>query len=249
MPVFRILCYTGITLVRPGGNREMTRAKRWAAVLLTLALLAGGGVFLWRSGFFAALTSTQAMQDYIEHFSPFGQCIFFVVQLLSVILAPIPSNITALAGAVLFGMWQSFFLTYAAVLAGSCVVFGLARTLGRPFADRVVSRKVSEKYLGIIHAKQDVFLLLVFLLPFFPDDVICILAGLTKISPLRFLVIAAISRPWGLLVSCAVGSATVTIPIWGMVLLGAAGVALLVVGLKFGDTWEQAILKKFRHKQ
>ena len=46
MPVFQILCYTGITLVRPGGNREMTRAKRWAAVLLTLALLAGGGVFL-----------------------------------------------------------------------------------------------------------------------------------------------------------------------------------------------------------
>ena len=246
MPVFRILCYTGITLVRPGGNREMTRAKRWAAVLLTLALLAGGGVFLWRSGFFAALTSTQAMQDYIEHFSPFGQCIFFVVQLLSVILAPIPSNITALAGAVLFGMWQSFFLTYAAVLAGSCVVFGLARALGRPFADRVVSRKISEKYLGIIHAKQDVFLLLVFLLPFFPDDVICILAGLTKISPLRFLVIVVISRPWGLLVSCLIGGGAAALPLWAMALLAAAGAACFAVCLRYGDRWEARILERLK---
>lgn len=204
---------------------------------------------MWRTGFFAALSSSASMESYINRFSPFGQCFFFLIQLLSVILAPIPSNITALAGAVLFGLWQAFFLTYAAVILGSFLVFCLARVLGRPFADKLAGRKLSEKYLDVIRAKQDIFLILAFLLPFFPDDLLCILAGLTKLPPLRFLVIALAARPWGLLAACAVGSATVSVPIWGMILLGLGGFALLVVCLKFGDRWEQKLLNQIKKKR
>ena len=224
----------------------MSKHRRWVYVLLTVLLLGGGALFLWRTGFFDAMSSLEAMQDYISRFSPFGQCFFFLIQLLSVVLAPIPSNITALAGAVLFGLWQSFFLTYGAVALGSFLVFYLARILGRPFADKLVSRKLSDKYLDVVRAKQDVFLLLVFLLPFFPDDLLCILAGLTEMRPLRFLIIVLIARPWGLLVACAVGSASIAIPLWAMALLGLGGIALLVLGLKFGDRIEQLLLNKFK---
>lgn len=224
----------------------VSKGKRWLFALLAVLLIGGGGLFLWRTGFFDALSSAQAMECYINRFSPFGQCFYFLLQLLSVIIAPIPSNITALAGAVLFGMWQSFFLTYAAVILGSFLMFSLARVLGRSFADRLISKKVSDKYLEVVRAKQDIFLLLAFLLPFFPDDLLCILAGLTNIRPLRFFIIALAVRPWGLLAACAVGSATVSIPIWGMVLLGVAGIALFVVCLKFGDRWEQKLLNKIK---
>lgn len=226
----------------------MTKRLQWISAVLVLLLLCGGGLFLWKTGFFSALSSFSAMEAYIDHFSPYGQVFFFLIQLLSVILAPIPSNVTALAGGVLFGMWQSFFLTFGAILLGSFLLFYLARILGRPFADKLVSRKLSDKYLELIRSKQDVFLLLVFLFPFFPDDLICILAGLTTIRPLRFFIIALIARPWGLLVSCAVGSATVSVPLWGMILLGALGITVLVLGLKFGDRWEQVLLQKMKRK-
>ena len=75
-----------------------TTGRKWAAVLAVLVLLAGGGVLLWRSGFFAAMTSVDAFQTYIEGFTPFSQPIYFGVQLFSVLLAPIPSNLTAAAG-------------------------------------------------------------------------------------------------------------------------------------------------------
>ena len=148
----------------------MTKRKTWIFALLTILLIGGGGLCLWRTGFFEALSSAASMERSISRFSPFGQCFFFLIQLLSVVLAPIPSNITALAGALLFGMWQSFFLTYAAVALGSFLVFYLARILGRPFADKLVSRKLSEKYLDVIRAKQDIFLILAFLLPFFSSS-------------------------------------------------------------------------------
>lgn len=226
----------------------MTKRAQWIFAVITLIILGGIGLFLWKTGFFSALPSSVSIQAYINRFSPFGQCFFFLIQLMSVVFAPIPSNITALAGAVLFGLWESFLLTYAAVIIGSLLVFSLARILGRFFTDRVVSKRISEKYLNVIQSKQDIFLILVFLLPFFPDDLICILAGLTKIRPLHFFVIALIARPWGLLVASAVGSAAVSIPLWGMILLGICGAALLIIGLKYGDIWEQKLINKFKRK-
>ncbi len=140
----------------------------------------------------------------------------------------------------------SFFITFGAVALGSVAVFALARGLGRGFVDRLVSRKVSEKYLDVIRRKRDVFLVLAFLFPFFPDDVLCILAGLTDISFKRFVVLVLLARPWGLLVSCAVGGSVVTIPWWGMALLGVAGLAVFLLSMKYGDRVEEAILSRLK---
>ena len=133
-----------------------------------LALLAGGGWFLYSTGFFQAASSLEGLRTYISRFAPFSYLFFFLVQFLSVVLAPIPSNITAAAGGVLFGTWPAFLLTFGAVATGSVLVFWLARVLGRDFADRIVSQKLSEKYQTILRAKAPVFLTLAFLFPFFP---------------------------------------------------------------------------------
>ena len=215
-------------------------------LLAVLAVLAACIWGLYRTGFFQAVRSEADLEAYIQGFAPWSHLAYFGIQLASVIVAPIPSNVTAVVGAALFGFWPSFLLTFGAVAAGSLIVFALARGLGRGFVDRLVSRKVSEKYLDVIRRKRDVFLALAFLFPFFPDDVLCILAGLTDISFKRFAVLVLVTRPWGLLVSCAVGSSVVTIPWWGMALLGVAGLAVFLLSMKYGDRVEEAILEKLK---
>ncbi|WP_130871198.1 TVP38/TMEM64 family protein [Intestinimonas massiliensis (ex Afouda et al. 2020)] len=222
------------------------KRKGWLVLLAVVLLLLGSGTLLWRSGFFDALTSQQAMRDYIQRFAPYTHLCFFLIQFLSVLLAPIPSNITALAGGVLFGTWVSFLLTWAAVVLGSVLVFLLARYLGQSFVDRMVSQSVTGRYLEIIRRKQDVFLALVFLFPFFPDDLICILAGLTTIPFRRFLIIALLTRPWGLLVACALGGSALSIPLWAMALLAVGGIAVFLVCLKYGDRWENWLLERLK---
>lgn len=220
----------------------MKQAGKYLSLAAVLVLCLGGGLFLWQSGFFAATSSQEAMQAYIQRFAPYSHLCFFLVQLLSVVLAPIPSNITALVGGVMFGTWISFFLTFTAVLLGSVVVFVLARNLGQSFVSRVVGERVSAKYLDVIHAKTDVFLVLAFLFPFFPDDLLCILAGLTSISLRRFFFIVLFTRPWGLLFASALGGASFSMPVWGMALIGAAGAALFLLGMRYGDRIEGMIL-------
>lgn len=223
--------------------------SRWFLALAAGLLCAGGGVFLWRSGFFAAATSQEALRAYIQQFAPYSHLCFFLLQLLSVVLAPIPSNVTALAGGVLFGTLPAFLMTYAAVALGSVLVFALARGLGREAVNRFVGRKVSEKYREVIQSKTDIFLILAFLFPFFPDDVLCILAGLTNIPLGRFAVIVLAARPWGLLVASALGGASLSLPWWGMALIGVCGVILFLLGIKYGDRVEESVLRHLRRKR
>ena len=221
--------------------------KKWPVILLlVLLLLAGGGYLLWRSGLFAAFASLEAMQDYIGRFAPYSHLVYFLIQLLSVILAPIPSNVTALAGGLLFGTWPAFLLTWGAVVLGSVIVFAVARRLGRDFVERVVSRSVIGRYLDVIQRKQDTFLILAFLFPFFPDDVLCILAGLTTMPFRRFLLIALFTRPWGLLAASALGGSTLSLPLPVMLLLAAVGIGVFLVCMKYGDRWEEALMERFR---
>ncbi len=213
----------------------------WAATVL---LLAGTLLALWGTGFFEAAASPGAMEEYIDRCAPWSHLAYFGIQLASVIIAPIPSNITAAAAGWLFGVLPAFLLTWGAVAAGSVLVFALARGLGQEFVRRLVGERSSGRYLEIIRRKRDVFLFVAFLFPFFPDDVLCILAGLTDIPLRRFVLIVVLARPWGLLAACAVGGNAVRLPLPAMIALGALGLAVMVLTLKYGDRAETAILRR-----
>lgn len=224
-----------------GNHLKWKRTAAWTAVLLLFLFLCWG---LWVTGFFQVAHSPQGMQDYIGQFAPYSHAVFFLLQLVSVIVAPIPSNLTTVAGGLLFGCWAAFLITAAAVVLGSALVFLFSRSLGQSFARRFVSGRTWERYGEIIRRKRDVFLFLAFLFPFFPDDLLCIMAGLTDIPFRRFLLLVILGRPWGLLVSAAVGSSVVSIPWWGMVLLGMGGLAVFLLTLRYGDRAEGAIIRR-----
>ena len=226
-------------------NKRVSATKKKAFIwTVSLLLLAGGGWFLYRTGFFQAASSLEALRAYILRFAPFSHLIFFLLQLLSVVLAPIPSNITAAAGGALFGTWPAFLLTFAAVVTGSLMTFSMARALGRDFAGRLVSEKLSEKYQDVLRVKGPVFLTLAFLFPFFPDDMLCILAGLTGLPLRRFALIVVLARPWGLLFASALGGSALRLPLWAMIPIGLAGLALFLLGMRYGDRVEKNLLQR-----
>lgn len=194
-----------------------------------LAALIGLVIYVASSGILENMTSVEAFQKYIRSFGAKSNITFFIIQFISVVLAPIPSNVSAAAGGAIFGMWNAFFISTAAILCGSIVVFLLARKLGKPFADRFVSPQIAGKYGQLIASKGDMLLILIFFLPFFPDDAICILAGLSTMKLSRFFIIALLTRPWGILAASAVGSANIVIPWWGWATIAAVVTILYMI--------------------
>lgn len=227
----------------------MKNRQKLLILMAVLLLLAGGGWFLYSTGFFQSATSLEGVRAYIAQFAPYSYLCFFLVQILSVIFAPIPSNVVAAAGGLLFGTLPAFLVTFSAVVSGSLLTFSLARALGRDFAGRLVSRRLSDKYQDVLRAKAPVFLVLAFLFPFFPDDMLCILAGLTDLSFCRFAVIVLLTRPWGLLFASALGGSTLDLPPWVMVPIGLAGLALFLLGMKYGDRLEESVLSRLKEQK
>ncbi len=226
----------------------MEARKRWLAASITVLLLGGLALLLWQTGFFEAAATPEGMEEYIRRFSPYSHLVFFLIQLTTVILAPIPSNLTAAAGGLLFGTVPAFLLTFGAVVLGSVIVFLLARWLGQRGVERLISTKGAGKYLEYIRTKRDTFLAMALLFPFFPDDLLCILAGLTDIPLRRFVVIVLLTRPWGLLLASALGGSALNLPLSAMITIGIAGVGLFFLGLKYGDRIERRLMERFQKK-
>ena len=215
--------------------------KKWLAALAIVLVLVALCIALWQTGLLERLKNVEQLQAYLASHTPWSQLIFFGLQLCSVIIAPIPSTIIAAAGGAAFGVWPGFPITLVAVVLGSCTTFTLARTLCKNFADRVIRPKLSPKYLELLDRKRDTFLALTFFFPLFPDDLLCIMAGLTDISFRRFFIIALFTRPWGLLAASVFGSSLFSFSPKAIPLL-VIGAALFIVGMIYGDRIEQLIL-------
>ena len=211
-------------------------------VLAVAALLAAGGYALWKNGFFEKINSVEALREVIAGTGMWAGGVYFALQMMTVIIAPIPSNISMMAGALALGFWPAMILGVLAVIAGSVIVFLAARALGRNAVQRFLDKGVMEKYLPIIEEKQDMFLFLTMLFPFFPDDALCMLAGLTKIPLGRFVAIMALARPWGLIVAALLGSGSLSLPVWAWAVIGGAGLLIFVFAMKYSAQIEEALL-------
>ena len=227
----------------PRGGR---RAALAALIVLALAALA---VLIRHSGVMEHIGSAEELRAWIAGYGAWGGAVFFLLQMLTVIIAPIPSNVTTMAGALALGFAKGFFLSALAVFSGSLVMFLLARRLGARFVNRFVEGSTIAKYMPIIEEKRDVFLFMAMLLPFFPDDALCIIAGLTRIPAGRFCLIALLARPWGLLFAALVGGGVIRMSIGGWVLIGLAGAGLFYLSLRYGPRLEARLLQRLGRKE
>ena len=217
------------------------RARRIALAVLVVLALAAGVFALYRNGWFERIDSVEELRALIDRAGAFAGIVFFLLQMLTVIIAPIPSNVTMMAGALALGFWQAMLLGIAAIWAGSMLMFLLARRLGHRAVQRWMDHGIMEKYLPVIEEKQDMFLFLTLLFPFFPDDMLCILAGLTSMPTARFAGIMLLARPWGLIFAALLGSGELSLPAWGWaVMLGVLAV-IFVLAMKYSRQIEERL--------
>lgn len=234
---------------------NLNKSQIWSgAVLLGILVALIVLFFVGRAnGWMSMFSSVEDLQEYVSGFGVWAPLVFFGLQVVQVIIAPIPGSVTTLFGGVFFGFWKAMLLSVGAVLTGSIILFLFAKYLGRPLVTRLVGEKRVEKYMKDMSARQFWALFMMFLMPFFPDDVLCLMAGLTAIRLPGFILLILVTRPWGLVFSALVGSGALVIPIWGWIMIALASAALLYISVRYPDKLEEwmsvRILNVFRKKK
>lgn len=137
----------------------------------------------------------ETLREMIEKTGAWGPLIFILISFLQVTFIPIPGAVTILAGNLLFGPLLAIIYSFIGMFLGALLAFALGRWLGRPFVNWIMGDKETvDKYLERIKSKETVILFFMFLLPFFPDDALCSLAGITALSWPVFTVMQIITR-------------------------------------------------------
>ncbi|MBU4440639.1 MAG: VTT domain-containing protein [Acetobacterium sp.] len=146
------------------------------------------------------------LKSFLLQFGGWTPLVFFLLQLLQIIVAPIPGGTVGLVGGALFGTFGGFLISAAGTIVGSIIVFILAKRFGRPFVMRFVSSELIEKYDHIKESRLNTVLFLIFLFPLFPDDMLCFIAGLSTMPLRTFIIIVLLARTPSVFINTMIGA-------------------------------------------
>lgn len=193
--VYNVYCY---------GGKEMKKEKLVPLILKigTVLGIIATVIFLivcFKKNIFA---SPETMQNYLMQFGVMAPAIFILIQIVQVVIPIIPGGLTCVAGVVCFGPIWGFIYNYISICIGSCINFLLIRKFGKPLLIQLSSHKVYEKYIGWLDKgnRFDKLFAIAIFLPVAPDDFLCMLAGLTKMTFKRFTTIITLCKPCSILV-------------------------------------------------
>lgn len=226
------------------------KIARMTVFVLVLGLICLLGYFILKwTGLWEKVNSIDKIRDVVMKGGMFSFIIFILLQILQTTVLQIPAVFVTIAGAVIFGRWPAFIMSYIAIMIGSIIMFWIGRKAGRKFLNWIVGKEAAEKWIDRMSGgKYLFFLMMVF--PMFPDDILCVIAGLTNMSFTFFFWTNVLAR--GLGVACTVffGSGAV-IPFhgWGLIVWGiliAIVIVLFILSVKYKTKIDEIVNKIFK---
>lgn len=148
-----------------------------------------------------------------------GPAVLFILFVLQVFLAFIPGQALMVACGFLYGFWGGFLLSWISLVIGGEFAFVLARRYGRTFAEKWISSDVLARWDQSAKGQGITFFALTLVMPLVPNDAMCYVAGLGKISRIRFSMANLLGRGTACLLTSAAGAFGGSIPMHGWIIL------------------------------
>lgn len=222
-------------------RRTPARWWVWVAGGLLLAALVAALVIWWRPLYDFVLDQEQ-IRAWVERLGVWGPMAIVLLEMIQALLAPIPGQGIEAVSGYLYGPWWGTLFPIIGMVTGSSITFLLSRRFGRPLVIRLVGKQSMDRLDDLARRGGAPFFFLIWLLPFAPDDLACVAAGLTPMPFGQFLVLMTLGRLPGVFVSVLVGANAAKIdPLWWGILLAVIGIAALVLW-RFGDRIQESVL-------
>lgn len=149
---------------------------------------------LCATGLFGKINSVEALRQYIQQAGKLAALIFILFSFLQVVLLPVPGSIAVAAGTAMFGPFKCSVYSFIGIVLGSVTAFAVGRLVGYKAVCWIVGQDSLDKWQEKLKGKDYLILSLMFLLPLFPDDILCFIAGLSSMTWPYFIVMITVTR-------------------------------------------------------
>ena len=178
--------------------------------------------------------------------------LFILFCFLQVIVLPVPGSVAVAAGVALFGPLRCAIYSFIGIVSGSIVAFAIGRWVGYKAVKWIVGKDTLDKWLEKLKGKDYLILSVMFLLPMFPDDVLCFIAGLSSMSWPYFLIMIVITRLISVLTT-SYSFGFIPFNTWWGILLWAIIAVVIVLAFwlvcKYSDKIDKFIKEKLKLKK
>lgn len=183
--------------------------KKWVLFIGLVILIS---VIIYLCCRSCGVTSVEGLRQIVESAGAWGLVLFLFLQIfVTTILCFIPATSMTfiICSVILFGALNGFLICVSGVLISSMLMFLIGRVGGEKVAIKLVGQESLQKAQDLIAVKSKIFLPLMFIFPAFPDDALCIVAGMTKMHWWEFLLITIFCRSVGVATTCFLGSSLI----------------------------------------
>lgn len=223
-------------MLKPETKKTIIRGVIATSIIIVICV--AFFLLFYLTGWYKYFDSTEKIEAIINSGGGvWSRTIFFAIQFIQVTFIPAPAMLTTIAGVFLFGPWQTVLLSIPAVVLGSMFAFFLGRKIGSPIINWVAGGKEEANKWKTMLSKGKYMFFLMMLFPLFPDDILCMVAGVTNMSWTFFIVTNIITRTINNFVMCFLTSGSIIpfsgwgIPVW--IVLGIIMIILFVLSIKY----------------
>lgn len=173
----------------------------------------------------------------LPKYGAFAPLVYIAVYALQIVVAPIPGAALAYTAGYLFGPIAAVY-SMIGILIGSALGFLLARRFGMPLIEKLAPPSWIQHWKNLAAVNSSFTWFLVMLAP--TADVFYFIAGLTRLSFRRFMLIVLLGRTPGIILSSYLGANFEAFGMqWVFILIGA----MLLISLA-GNWLRQRIEKR-----
>lgn len=177
------------------------------AALLLLAAVAYRDLIVEKTvHLYRFLSDKGRTSAYIESFGPWAPLVFMSIQILQVLFAPVPGEMTGVVGGYLFGTMKGFAFSSIALTAGSIINFAIGKFLGRRFVRKLIPVDHLTRFDALVKREGALVIFILFIFPGFPKDYLCLFLGLSALPFRIFVWLSAVGRMPGTFILSLQGS-------------------------------------------
>lgn len=143
------------------------------------------------------ITNVKTLRNFIGKFGVWGWGVYIVFQVLTstpIFVIPFEDEMWVTIAILLFGVKAGFVLSVIGMILTSSLLYLIGRKLGVKIASKIVGEEELLKVQSKFDVKNKLSLPFMYLIPFFPHDVLCVVSGLGKMRFVYFFFITLIMR-------------------------------------------------------
>ncbi len=184
-----------------GKNRKKTdisiKKKRWIAILILTAFLAGSILAFWEVGkpLIQFVSDSERLRLWVDDNWFWSRLAYIGIIILQIVVAIIPGEPFEIAAGYAFGAIEGTIICMLGSAIGGTLVFLLVRKFGIKLVEVFVSvDKINSLKFLQDDKKRDILIFLLFFIPGTPKDALSYFAGLTKMDLKTWILITTIAK-------------------------------------------------------